>query len=461
MFRQSPSFTPSLSITLVFFFCLLLLAACSGGGGASVSSSGQVTGGIAVDPYIVGATFFEDINGNGRWDQGEQISSPSDEAGRFSFARPVPAGRTIVMLENGLHQGVPFTGRLMRRVTADDFGTVVVSPLTTYIALGLNSGSLASPLRDLNDSYTSDYDVDADPMAGLAAITAYDPADREMMVNLRANLYIGAALDLALLERELTELGAEDFQNKLTYWEALPDLIEGLRYAVSADALARIAAQMPAGISDLPPVTMREVAETMPALINWWKQELIRMAIEQRQVRVAAADLMDLVDQAQGTLGLHYYLRNHRNHPAVQREISARRLPASNEKHAMVKKDGSVGIIEQVSWQATLPGTAFSLGNGSQLRFFPGPRSDSGSSELTYRLDDGSTGRITGTWSVSGNLLVLADNQTETRIKIEMERDWSSHLTLRVKGDLPDNQPATSFVGRLLDEARNFQLAAS
>ena len=365
------------------------------------------------------------------------------------------------MLENGLHQGLPFTGRLMRLVETDDSGTVVVSPLTTYTALGLESTALASPLRDLNDSYTSDYDVNADPMAGLAAITAYDPADWEIMANLRANLFVGAVLDLALLHRDLPELSANELESILAYWDPLTHLTDGIRYAVSTEAITRIAAGLPAGISDLPPVTMREVAETMPALINWWKQELIRKAIEHQDVVVAAADLKALVDQAQGALGLHYYLRNHHNDPAVQREISAQRLPAANENHALVKKDGSVGIIEQVAWQQILPGTAFSLGNGSRLSFFPGPRGDSGSTELTYRLDDGSTGQITGTWSVSGNLLVLADNQTEAQIKMEMERDWSSHLSLRVKGDLPDNYPATSFIGRLMEEARKFQVAES
>jgi hypothetical protein len=459
----SPSPDPALSTTTPY-------PATSGGasplpsdqsttGSYYPTSATQVTGGIAVDPYLVGATFFEDANGNGRWDPGEQISTPSDERGRFNFTNPIVPGRTIIMLERGLHQGVPFTGRLMRRVEADDPATVVVSPLTTYVALGQDPTNLAAPLRFLNDSYTSDYNITADPMAGLAAITAYQPADQAAIADLRANLYIGAVLDLALLHQELPEISGQDFQSKLTYWNPLPDFISGLRYAVSAGALDRINSQLPGGISDLPPVSMREVAETMPAIINWWKQELIRKAIELQDPLITAAELEALVERVQGELGLHYYLRNHRDHPAVQREISARRLPAAPEGHALVRTDGSVGPVQVASWQNELPGQALALGNSSRLRFFPPDPDGPGATELTYRGDNGEIATVAGTWRIADNHLILTDSQSDTLLFLEMETSWSSHLSLRIKDDQPYDPPPFSFVGRLLKEARQFRLA--
>ncbi len=462
MVSKKFSLNSSFSLFLTLFTCLLVLAACSGSENSDDSSSSgdnsssgeitKVTSGIAVDPYIVGATFFEDENGNGRWDAGEQISTPSDENGRFSFNEPVKAGSTIVMLERGKHQGVPFTGRLMRRVDQNDPATVVVSPLTTYAALGLGTKDLAPSLDGLNQSYAypGDYDVTADPMAGLDSITSLNataPDHFETMANIRANLYIGAVLEMALIHRDIHELSSYDIQDKLNYWDPLANLKEGLLYAVNSDAIDRIGAKLEedselSGKTDLPAVTMREVAETMPAIINWWKQELIRKAVENQKVQIAAEDFKALIDQVQGELGLHYYLRNNHEHSSRTRE-----LDPGQDNHPVVTENGTVGQVKEIDWENYLPGMELHLGDSSRLIFF-----NDGSVEIANGNFD-----VTGTWNVEDNLLILGDNVDQQTLELEMESDWSSHLALSVNGELPDYNP-NSFVGKFIKEAKLFQL---
>ena len=65
-------------------------------------------GGIVVDPYIVGATFQEILLDGSPG----QISSPSNENGRFDFSAPLSQGSVITMKDQGIHNGTAYVGNL-------------------------------------------------------------------------------------------------------------------------------------------------------------------------------------------------------------------------------------------------------------------------------------------------------------------------------------------------------------
>ncbi|MDO3377611.1 hypothetical protein [Geoalkalibacter halelectricus] len=123
-------------LTIGFF-----LAACGGGGSTTPIQQAEGGVGIAVDPYIVGAVFEEkDAAGNTI-----QRSTPSDEDGRFTFDKPFASGSSLVMVEKGLHNGLPFNGTLKRKVNAS--GVLVTSPLTTLVAEGVSEEAAAEMLE--------------------------------------------------------------------------------------------------------------------------------------------------------------------------------------------------------------------------------------------------------------------------------------------------------------------------
>ncbi len=155
-------------LLLAATMALLAMAGCGGSGGSS-SSGAQ---GVAVDPYISGAIFYEDRNNNGAWDVGEQLSTSSDSSGTFTFANPLSPGSTITMYNdsNAMHNGVAFTGKLKRKV--DESGVLVVSPVTTLLANGLTSQQIIDLLTEAGLSGVTAADLTADPMASLDNLDA-------------------------------------------------------------------------------------------------------------------------------------------------------------------------------------------------------------------------------------------------------------------------------------------------
>ena len=122
--------------------------------------------GIAVDPYISGATFFEDVNGDGIKQDSEQVSTVSDANGNFSFANPLIVGSTIIMLQKGTHNGVAYTGTLKKVVDAS--GTLVTSPLTTLLANGWTADQIVGLLNEAGLPNITAEDLTKDPMANIA-----------------------------------------------------------------------------------------------------------------------------------------------------------------------------------------------------------------------------------------------------------------------------------------------------
>jgi hypothetical protein len=107
---------------------------------ASVPSSGQ-----AVDPYIVGAQFWADVNSDGIQDQNE-TSTLSDINGSFSFQISVPDDTNVTMIKQGLHNGKPFDGNISAKFKASRGG--IISPITSLEGIGFSDNEIITLLTN-------------------------------------------------------------------------------------------------------------------------------------------------------------------------------------------------------------------------------------------------------------------------------------------------------------------------
>ncbi|MEI6080695.1 MAG: hypothetical protein WCQ53_08695, partial [bacterium] len=93
-----------LYVSLIAVVAVAAYAVLSNCGG---SDSGSTTGSKLVDPYIVGAVLFEDVNNDGVQQATEQSSTPTDANGTFTFPNPLTVGSTIrLTATTGSHAGV-------------------------------------------------------------------------------------------------------------------------------------------------------------------------------------------------------------------------------------------------------------------------------------------------------------------------------------------------------------------
>lgn len=112
----------------------------------SLDSNASSSASVLVDPYIIGATLCEDVNLNGTCEQGEQLSSDTNETGNFTFAQPLTPGSHIIIANQGKHEGKLYD--LDLGAVVDAMGNVeVVSPMTTFLAKGLSTTQLAEILN--------------------------------------------------------------------------------------------------------------------------------------------------------------------------------------------------------------------------------------------------------------------------------------------------------------------------
>lgn len=165
------------------------LAACGGSSsstpGAPVAQTPATNGftGVAVDPYIVGAVFIEvDENGNT-----VQQSTPSTDAGRFTFTNKLTTNNIIAMLTKGLHNGVPFIGNIKRKVTSAE-DAYVVSPITTLMAEGQTAAQVVTMLKAAGFTDITEASLTQDPVAAVAA----DPKAVMLLANLAVNTALNA-----------------------------------------------------------------------------------------------------------------------------------------------------------------------------------------------------------------------------------------------------------------------------
>ncbi len=127
---------------------------------------------VAVDPYIEGARFCEDINKNGQCDSGEQLSTASNASGQFSFSNDLAAGAIVITdpTSMGTHNGQAY--ELQMQVDTATFNNNIITPLTTFANnKGLQIGELKDLLIAAGLTTVLESDLTVDPVAELNTIT--------------------------------------------------------------------------------------------------------------------------------------------------------------------------------------------------------------------------------------------------------------------------------------------------
>jgi predicted CxxxxCH...CXXCH cytochrome family protein len=177
----------------ISLLAVMFLASCSGGSDSTVDvlGSGQISSGIAVDPYIENAVFQEIEEGTGLV---LQESSPSNEFGIYTFSEPLTPGSLVELKasDKGLHGGAPYQGMLRRLVVADDEQPLVVSPLTTLLANGITPEELIAAFNNAGLTDLTNADLYADPMNGLADMTTGVTVQnlKSLQANMAANAFM-------------------------------------------------------------------------------------------------------------------------------------------------------------------------------------------------------------------------------------------------------------------------------
>jgi len=304
----------------VAFAAIFSYVGCGGGGSSSGSSASAAGSGIAVDPYIVGAQFFEDLNDNGVQDAGEQISTASDANGIFTFSRPLSTGATVVLSDTvtaTLHNGVTYTGEIKRKVDAT--GTLVCSPLTTLLANGWTEQNIIDALTTAGLSGLTQADIRANPMAGINELTIVTDAQ---LAKIRASTSIYAFMSVMdiLITGQGYDISYTTFTGNSDAGPALQKMVDAVNFGISSTLLARMQNDMSAAPVTMPAVIVNDVIRADVAMTNY--------VIPQ----VAAAPTTFIPDYVGWAdlgyqLGLNFYIIRNKTNPNV---IGALNDPASN-----------------------------------------------------------------------------------------------------------------------------------
>jgi len=156
---------------------VIFLVGCGGSGSSSSSTTeqdqdtGDSTSGVLVDPYISGATLYQDENNNNQYDTGELVSTATTSTGSFTFDKELTADKIIRIKNQGKHEGMTYDLYLSGKVKADK--TIkVISPLTSFEDKGLSLDDFATILNtaavsaNLNGWSISATDLNTDPLSG-------------------------------------------------------------------------------------------------------------------------------------------------------------------------------------------------------------------------------------------------------------------------------------------------------
>ncbi|MGA1824952.1 MAG: hypothetical protein ACMUIP_09840 [bacterium] len=259
-------------VCLIMFLvaCTVILANC---GGSSDTSSGITTAThTAVDPYIVGARFCEDVDNDGICDPNEQLSSVTDQNGHFTFSEDLTQGSTLIVHTQGTHNGVPYELNIAREV--DGTGALVVSPLTTLGTKGLTNAQIATVLQTAGlTSITAD-DIVLDPMTGVSSL-GYSVTEAQL-VKLQASLSAYALLRIVNGSDVLNALSGTDLYTSAAdpngaVGQILSTVVSFVSTAINATNIsgfqAEISANDPSGTC--PAVQAMDIVETAVAIIDY------------------------------------------------------------------------------------------------------------------------------------------------------------------------------------------------
>ncbi|HLD36885.1 MAG TPA: hypothetical protein VJC37_09200 [Planctomycetota bacterium] len=248
---------------------ILLVLGYSCGGTKSESGSSVVKH-IAVDPYIVGAKFFEDLNDDGIQNLGEQLSSLTDANGLFTFSSPLSTGATVVLSNTvigPLHNGISYTAMVKRKVDAT--GTLVCSPLTTLLANGWTEDEVVLVLSNAGLTGITTADLKLNPMSGVDNLITVTEA---ALVKIRASIAVYSFMTVmdTLIAGQGYDITYSIFNaNAITTTPAMQKMVESINYCLSSTLLGTIQGDMSGAPLGMPVVTVGDVIKSAVAMANW------------------------------------------------------------------------------------------------------------------------------------------------------------------------------------------------
>ncbi|MFH0887879.1 MAG: hypothetical protein V1871_01570 [Planctomycetota bacterium] len=258
-------------MTLVIFVVGISITSC--GTSASSGSSTPTVGarGIAVDPYVVGARFLEDLNNNGQWDTGEQLSTLTDSNGVFTFANALTTTSTLLLdrTVTATHNGVTYTGNI-KRIVDSITATLVASPLTTLLANGWTEIEIIDVLSTAGLTGLTASDLTANPMEGIENLTTVTEAE---LVKIRASIAIYSFMTVmdTLISGQGYDINYTTFSNTATARPALKAMVDSINYCLSPTLLTTIQSQMSGGgvPPGTPQVTVGDIIRASVAVTNY------------------------------------------------------------------------------------------------------------------------------------------------------------------------------------------------
>ena len=211
-----------------------LLGAC-GGSDDSTAVPTNVTSGVAVDPYIVGA-YLEEISADGT-ERLQSSLAPTDSQGRFTFKNPVKEGSIIRLKSSarGMHGNAPYTGMIKYKASIVDDSSVVISPLTTLVANGMSEDDVIKMMSDSGLPGLTMDDIYTDPVAGLENRSS--GVDDAMLRNLRANMAANGYMEAT---GNFNYNGSNSSAAKLQ----LSDMVEATKETLNADLFEQLATEL-------------------------------------------------------------------------------------------------------------------------------------------------------------------------------------------------------------------------
>ena len=159
---------------------------------ASITITGEhnyySSGGYAADGYISGATVFQDLNGNGKWDEGEPKGT-TDANGKFAINLVEGSAATLIVTGGtDISTKIAFTGVLKAPP-----GSSVVTPLTTMIQALIESSGLS--LDVAKEVVTKAYSLDASKdLLNFDPFSVENQNDPATFAFQKANIFIASVM---------------------------------------------------------------------------------------------------------------------------------------------------------------------------------------------------------------------------------------------------------------------------
>jgi len=341
-------------IAIVLAALIVVGYSCGGSSSSSGSSADTTVKHIAVDPYIVGAKFFEDLDNDGVKDLGEQVSSLTNANGEFTFTNALTDTATLVLDRTitPTHNGVDYAGKIKKHITSIT-ESMVASPLTTLLANGWTEIQIVDVLTTAGVTGITVTDITKNPMAGLENLTTIT---EEGLAKIRSSLAIYSFMAVMdeLIAGEGYDITYITFTaNAVTATQALQRMVVAINYSLSPTLLTTIQSQITAAqttmrlsplVPDdavLPVVTAGDIIKTSVAITDYL------VPIVAANPTTYSLDLGQLSDLGQ-ELGLNFYLIRNKGNQYIQYGMAYSAIPGaiSYILQSTTLVVNSIGVVE-------------------------------------------------------------------------------------------------------------------